>query len=307
MGAKGSQQQVQEVTETPEVSPRAAFASRNSRSWSGTQSSGGRLTRSFSNLDLLGKGKNLEQLESFLAQVPLLRCLPRSKLTLLAESGQKKKYVTGAVIIEQGEEGDCFYIIQHGEAEVLKPRTEDEKTEEGEEEEILVVLSKGDFFGERALLTKDVRATTVRAGCPLTVLEISSEVFDSLGLREDLDFRGRNAIRVEGHQTVNIKPPSPKTPADVKFILDSLAGNVNLSQFLNIRSMPQLPSPAWLESVTAGEEVIHQGDSTADFCYIIQTGEFAVIVDGKVVGHLSKGQCFSGVLGNSFSSLLTLF
>ena len=56
--------------------------------------------------------------------------------------------------------------------------------------------------------------------------------------------------------------------------------------------MPQLSSPAWREDITVGEEVIRQGDSKADFCYIIQSGEFAVIIDGKVVGHLSKGNCF---------------
>lgn len=286
MGAKGSRQQQEErqqVTETPETSPRAAFASRNSRSFSG-----GRLTRSFSSLDILGRGKNQEELENFLGQVPLFRCLPRSKLTLLAEAGQKKKYVTGAVVIEEGEEGDCFYIIQHGEAEVVKAGSEEQE----DDEELLVVLSKGDFFGERALLTKDVRAATVRAGSPLSLIEISREVFESMGLREDLDFRGRNAIRVEGHQTVKTKPATPKSQADRKFILDALAGNENISQFLNVYSMPQLSSPAWREDITVGEEVIRQGDSTADFCYIIQSGEFAVIIDGKVVGHLSKGNCF---------------
>eukprot|EP00439_Symbiodinium_sp_Y106_P086385 s101_g32.t3 len=281
--SRQQQEERQEVTETPETSPRAAFASRNSRSFSG-----GRLTRSFSSLDILGRGKNLEELENFLGQVPLFRCLPRSKLTLLAEAGQKKKYVTGAIVIQAGEEGDCFYIIQHGEAEVVKEGSEEQE----DEEELLVVLSKGDFFGERALLTKDVRAATVRAGSPLSLIEISREVFESMGLREDLDFRGRNAIRVEGHQTVKTKAATPKSQADRKFILDALAGNENISQFLNVYSMPQLSSPAWREDITVGEEVIRQGDSKADFCYIIQSGEFAVIIHGKVVGHLSKGNCF---------------
>ena len=283
MGAKGSQQQVTEKLEDTPKSPRAAFASRNSRSWSG----GGRLTRSFSSLDLTGKGRNIEQLEAFLGQVPLLKCLPKSKLTLLAEAGQKKKYVIGAVIIQKGEQGDCFYIVQQGEAEVVR-----EGAEEDEDDETIVVLSKGDFFGERALLTMDVRAATVRAASSCTVFEISREIFDELGLRDELDFRGRNAIRVDGHHTVTMKPASPKTPADRKFILNSLATNANISQFLNVHSMPQLTNPAWKEDITVGEEVIRQGDTDADYCYIINSGEFAVIVDGKVVGHLSKGQCF---------------
>jgi len=48
-----------------------------------------------------------------------------------------------------------------------------------------MILKMGDFFGERALLTSDVRSATVRADTQLTVLELSREQFDAMGLRED--------------------------------------------------------------------------------------------------------------------------
>ena len=54
-----------------------------------------------------------------------------------------------------------------------------------------MLLKMGDFFGERALLTSDVRSATVRADTQLTVLELSREQFDALGLREEPGNRGR--------------------------------------------------------------------------------------------------------------------
>lgn len=49
----------------------------------------------------------------------------------------------------------------------------------------LMILKKGDYFGERALLTSEVRSATVRADTQLVVLELTREDFDALGLRED--------------------------------------------------------------------------------------------------------------------------
>mmetsp|Transcript_3242 Transcript_3242/g.7663 ORF Transcript_3242/g.7663 Transcript_3242/m.7663 type:complete len:807 (+) Transcript_3242:31-2451(+) len=283
MGQRGSTQQ---VTEKVEDSPRAKFASRGSRSGSGGSKNRGSFGRSFSSLDLLGKGKKTEEIETFLGQVPLLKCLPKAKLHPLAEAAEQKKFQAGQVVIKEGEEGHSFFIVYSGEAEVVKGGGEDE------EEETIIVLAKGDYFGERALLTMDVRGATVKAESPLVVLEIYRHTFDDLGLKDELDFRGRNAIHVHGHHTVNLKTPTPKTPAEIEFILDSLSANPNISQFLQVHSIPQLADPAWKEDITVGEVVIRQGDPEADYFYVIKSGEFAIIVDGKVVGHVKTGQCF---------------
>ena len=54
----------------------------------------------------------------------------------------------------------------------------------------LMILKKGDYFGERALLTSEVRSATVRADTQLVVLELTREDFDALGLREDGSWMG---------------------------------------------------------------------------------------------------------------------
>jgi flavin-dependent dehydrogenase len=66
-----------------------------------------------------------------------------------------KKYNEGDVIFHQGDRGDCMYVIQGGEVEVIR--------REGDQEFCVAVLSDGDFFGEMALFDEETRPATVRA------------------------------------------------------------------------------------------------------------------------------------------------
>lgn len=65
-----------------------------------------------------------------------------------------KHYQDGEVVIQQGEEADCMYVIQSGHVEVVQNR--------GDKEVILAKLGTNDFFGEMSLFDKDVRSTTIR-------------------------------------------------------------------------------------------------------------------------------------------------
>jgi len=64
-------------------------------------------------------------------------------------------YRDGDAIVRQGELGDCMYVVQSGEVEVVQT------TSGGEQR--LAVLGTGDFFGEMAVFEKEVRSATVRA------------------------------------------------------------------------------------------------------------------------------------------------
>ena len=66
-----------------------------------------------------------------------------------------KPYADGEAIVRQGEVGECMYVIQKGEAEVL--------FRDGAKEVRLAVLGEGDFFGEMSLFEREVRSATVRA------------------------------------------------------------------------------------------------------------------------------------------------
>ena len=64
-------------------------------------------------------------------------------------------YRDGDVIVRQGELGDCMYVVQSGEVEVVQAT--------GAGEQTLAILKPGDFFGEMAVFEKEVRSATVRA------------------------------------------------------------------------------------------------------------------------------------------------
>ena len=70
----------------------------------------------------------------------------------------------------QGDEGDKFYIIKEGEVKCTKGGSEVSRR-----------LTKGDFFGELALLSSDKRAATVTVTKPGTsVLTLSRAEFGRL-------------------------------------------------------------------------------------------------------------------------------
>ncbi|HSR13282.1 MAG TPA: cyclic nucleotide-binding domain-containing protein, partial [Thermodesulfobacteriota bacterium] len=87
-----------------------------------------------------------------------------------SESREEKRalgrsYCEGDVIVRKGEKGDCMYVIQSGRAEVLIPG------ENGKEIQ-LGVLSKGDFFGERAIIEDELRSATVKALTEVRVIVV---------------------------------------------------------------------------------------------------------------------------------------
>jgi CRP-like cAMP-binding protein len=80
-----------------------------------------------------------------------------------------KNYMPGDIIVAQGEVGDCMYVIQEGEAEVLRD-------EEGAA--VLVdTMKAGDLFGEMAILEHTVRSATVRARSAVRALTIDRRTF----------------------------------------------------------------------------------------------------------------------------------
>jgi CRP/FNR family cyclic AMP-dependent transcriptional regulator len=81
-----------------------------------------------------------------------------------------KIYQDGEIIICEGEEGNCMYVIQEGEVEVVI------LGEDGKEIR-LAVRREGDFFGEMAIFDRDVRSATVRALGEARVLTVDKKNF----------------------------------------------------------------------------------------------------------------------------------
>lgn len=75
----------------------------------------------------------------------------------------------GEIIIKQGNEGDCLFVIQQGRVEIID--------ESGDKEIKLAELGEAEFFGEMGLFDKDVRSCTVRAVGEAKILTIDKKNF----------------------------------------------------------------------------------------------------------------------------------
>lgn len=76
-------------------------------------------------------------------------------------------YKDGDVIIQQGNTGECFYVVQSGRVEVIQT------SEHGQQH--LAYLESGDSFGEMAIFEKVVRSATIRAVGEARVLKVDKK------------------------------------------------------------------------------------------------------------------------------------
>ena len=88
-----------------------------------------------------------------------------------------KVYADREVIIQQGESGNCMYVVQGGRVEVLQ-----NSLKGGEQH--LAFLDAGDFFGEMAVFEKEIRSATVRAAGEARVLSVDKKTLLTR-IRED--------------------------------------------------------------------------------------------------------------------------
>ncbi len=80
-----------------------------------------------------------------------------------------KAFRDGEYIVQQGEIGECMYVIQSGSVEVVRRA--------GDKEFSLAVLGEGDFFGEMALFDREVRSAGVRALGEVWILTLEKRSF----------------------------------------------------------------------------------------------------------------------------------
>jgi CRP/FNR family transcriptional regulator, cyclic AMP receptor protein len=86
-----------------------------------------------------------------LRQVPLFADLGSKDLKQLADSMSETSFTAGEEVVAQGKSGVGFFVILDGTARV---------SQDGED---VARLSRGDYFGEMALIDGDMRLASVHA------------------------------------------------------------------------------------------------------------------------------------------------
>ena len=87
----------------------------------------------------------------------------------MASSALGKIYQDGEVIIRQGDEGHCMFVIQEGRVEVVQQVN-------GKEVQ-LGIRGEGEYVGEMAIFEREVRSATVRALGEARVLTVDKKNF----------------------------------------------------------------------------------------------------------------------------------
>ncbi len=127
---------------------------------------------------------------NFIGSLPLFKGLSDSVLRVLYSHAHIVTFLSGDIIIAEGDKGDSLYIITHGNATVSK------KTELGNSQ-VAAKLEKGDFFGEMALMDDHIRHATVTAKTVVTLLRLTrSDVLKISKQFEEIKHRLDEARRI---------------------------------------------------------------------------------------------------------------
>lgn len=119
-----------------------------------------------------------------------VRGLDPDDLEALRAVAVVRRYPPGMVLVHEGAVEHVFYVVTEGSALVYQTLPDGH-------ERPLYLKRPGEFFGEMALVDDSVRTASVRAQAPLTVLEITEELFDEMLQRSPTLAAAvlRNAVR----------------------------------------------------------------------------------------------------------------
>jgi cAMP-dependent protein kinase regulator len=107
--------------------------------------------------------------EGFLRSVPLLHTLHDSELYRICDALQPAQFPPNSAIVQQGETGHEFYIIETGAAIVTMG--------DGDGQVEVAKIGPGDYFGELALIYDAPRAATVRSVTDVKCVTLSKADF----------------------------------------------------------------------------------------------------------------------------------
>lgn len=190
-----------------------------------------------------------------LKKVPLFAGLESDFFSQLAKAMTSKHVPHGEVIIKKGDIGDTFYVLSDGEVEISNvgvTRRPSNNISTG------IKLKTGESFGERALLTGDVRSATVTAcgECDLLCLD-RADFEEILGKLEGL------LERAQWRQILmNVPMFSEASLSSKELALDN-------------NTVRKLTEAMTSKKVDAGEVIMKKGD-VGDTFYIIKDGHVEI-------------------------------
>ncbi|MFH1539242.1 MAG: cyclic nucleotide-binding domain-containing protein [bacterium] len=211
-----------------------------------------------------------DEIAGFIAGVPLFMNLSRAELHRLSGHLHQVQFRAGQNVVVQGDTGDSFYIIMEGAADVIIESPSGLRT-------TVDTITKGDSFGEIALLEHVPRTATIRAAEPLTVLELNKALFGEFVLKSaDAREKITDVIR-----------------------LTALLKKIPFFEEMAASRIPDIMSRLEKLQVTGGQTIIQEG-SPGNLFYIISEGAFKVLKNApgggqKLIAELEKNESFGEI------------
>jgi len=119
----------------------------------------------------------LETKTSILKKIYLFQYLDDNELEHILNIASAKIYKEEAVIFNEGEKGDAFYVVLKGSVRIST-------VVPGVGEEALAVLKKGNYFGEMALIDNAPRSASAVANEDTVLLKITDANFRNLLVKD---------------------------------------------------------------------------------------------------------------------------
>jgi len=112
----------------------------------------------------------------FLGATPTFGVLAGELVDRMIDCMSQRSYDPGEILIRQGDEGDCLFVIVQGTATAVLCDADKKRHP-------LADIGRGEVVGEMALLTSEPRTADVVARTPLRVLRLDASTFQDLAYK----------------------------------------------------------------------------------------------------------------------------
>lgn len=212
---------------------------------------------------------DLKDLSNFIRKKPLFAIYTDDELAELMGAAELISVSAGEVIFKLGEAGDRFYVVYSGKVRILQK-------DDAQKEINLGVRTRGDHFGETAIITEHVRNATARAAEDSVIISFGKEAFNRF---------------------LFSRP-------ELREYFDKFIKYTSIYQFLKTCTDLSIASPKDLQALTKHftleffkeSEVVFRQGAEPDKFYLVESGKLKVVrwEDDlpEVINFLREGQFF---------------
>ena len=202
--------------------------------------------------EVISDQRKEENLRYLRTGVPFFKDFDDDEFYELMDKAKLVTFEKGDVIMRQGMEGSLFYIIETGEVEIMvKTAFEDPlTTPPGYLGAVINVLGPFNYFGERALITKEPRAASIRA-----IQKTRCFAFNVEDIPSSTVLSGKKQVSAKRLEQINSKYGTDVY--DIDMISDQFAAANTLNQ-----QRGSVNSPKPIRGVDVDEDYIEEAPPT---------------------------------------------